>query len=136
MRILAMRFPRSAPEEAEKALHLPTKSLDGRGFHCPRGAARFIVLLSEGCCTDSAPVLTAGTKRGRRLLGAIDRGDLACRATSCTRRRRANDPAGPNSASLGLALPIIERAAAGPKHANAAEADRACRIGDASADFA
>jgi len=44
--------------------------------------------------------------------------------------------AGPNSARLGLALPVIERAASGPKHANAAEADRACRIGDASADFA
>ena len=43
--------------------------------------------------------------------------------------------AGPNSARLGLALPVIERAASGPKHANAAEADRACRIGDASADF-
>ena len=34
-----------------------------------------------------------------------------------------------DSARLGLALPVIERAAVGPKHANAAEADRACRIG-------
>jgi hypothetical protein len=30
----------------------------------------------------------------------------------------------------------LERAAAGPKHAKAAEADRACRIGDTGADFA
>ena len=43
--------------------------------------------------------------------------------------RKTNDPARPDSARLGLALPVIERAAVGPKHANAAEADRACRIG-------
>jgi hypothetical protein len=52
------------------------------------------------------------------------------------RRRRVTDPAGPNSARLGFALPVIERAAGGPKHADAPEADCACRICDTSADLA
>src|SRR5690349_5095711 len=44
--------------------------------------------------------------------------------------------AGPNSAGLGLAFPVIQRAAAGPKNANAAKADQACRIGDTGGDLA
>src|SRR6516225_2682736 len=51
-------------------------------------------------------------------------------------QRRVRKPSVPQRRSEISALPVIERAAAGPKHANAAEADRACRIGDASADFA
>src|SRR6516164_848333 len=51
-------------------------------------------------------------------------------------RRRVRKPSVPQRRSEISAFPVIERAAAGPKHANAAEADRACRIGDASAGFA
>src|SRR5262249_16181429 len=41
-----------------------------------------------------------------------------------------------NSARLGFVLPVIQRAAAGPKHADATEADWVCRIGDTGANFA
>src|SRR6516165_11300350 len=51
-------------------------------------------------------------------------------------QRRVRKPSVPQRRSEISAFPVIERAAAGPKHANAAEADRACRIGDASAGFA
>jgi hypothetical protein len=38
-------------------------------------------------------------------------------------------------AGLGLSLPVVERATPGTEEANAAEASRACRIGDTRADF-
>jgi hypothetical protein len=45
-------------------------------------------------------------------------------------RRCTVEPAEPTSVRIGLALPVIERAAIGTKHSNAAGARRACRIGN------
>ena len=75
-------------------------------------------------------MLACGGKAALPPCGGGNRPKGVRSARSIWRRPPERMPS--NSARLGLALPVIERAAVGPKHANAAEADRACRIGDAS----
>src|SRR6516162_11560454 len=79
-------------------------------------------------------MLACGGKAALPPCGGGNRPKGVRSARSIWRRPPERMPS--NSARLGLALPVIERAAVGPKHANAAEADRAYRIGDASVDFA